>query len=119
MRKCARSRTGRSVCCLRSPDRGKVRQNSNTNTVVPTTERNIYVDKLQQFICKYKNKKYPNHIKPTKLIEIFERVGHNYLSESLCKDFIKTQKIRDSKEGITSNQILDSLQRIIDIQNNR
>ena len=77
------------------------------------------MDKLQRFIHKYKNKKYPNHIKPTKLIEIFERIGHNYLSESLCKDFIKTQKIRDSKEGITSSQILNSLQRIIDIQNNR
>ncbi len=77
------------------------------------------MDKLQRFIHKYKNKKYPNHIKPTKLIEIFERVGHNYLSESLCRDFIKTQKLRDSKDAITSDQILDRLQRIIDIQNNR
>lgn len=77
------------------------------------------MDKLQRFICKYKNKKYPNHIKPTKLIEIFERVGHNYLSESLCRDFVKTQKLRDSKDATTSDQILDRLQRIIDIQNNR
>jgi len=77
------------------------------------------MDKLQRFIYKYENRTYPNSINSIKLIKIFERIGHNYLSESLCKDFINTQKLRHSKDGITPNQILNSLQRIIDIQNKR
>jgi hypothetical protein len=77
------------------------------------------MDKLQEFICKYQNRKYPNHISTSKLIEIFERIGQNYLSESLHKDFIKTQKIRDRKEGISVSQFLNSLQRIIDTKNNQ
>ena len=110
---------GRSVCCLHSPDRGKVRQNSNTKTVVTTTVKRKYMNKLQAFICKYQNRKYPNHISTSKLIEIFERIGQNYLSESLHKDFIETQKMRDRKEGISVSQFLNSLQRIIDTQNKR
>jgi hypothetical protein len=77
------------------------------------------MNKLQYFINKYSNKKYPNHISTSKLIKIFERIGQNYLSESLHKDFIETQKMRDRKEGISVSQFLNSLQRIIDTKNNQ
>ena len=45
-------------------------------------------------------------------MKIFERIGQNYLSDSLFKDFIKTQKLRG--EACIDPEFLNSLQRIID-----
>ena len=67
---------------------------------------------LQRFINKYSNKKYPHQISESKLMKIFERIGQNYLSDSLFKDFIKTQKLRG--EACIDPEFLNSLQRIID-----
>ena len=75
--------------------------------------------KLQLFIDKYSDRKYPNQIKIDKLTAIFNRIGHNYLSDSHIKDFLATQEIRQKTSVDPCKDFLQSLQRIIDIQNNR
>lgn len=76
-------------------------------------------DKLQSFINKYSNRKYPNQIKIDKLTAIFERIAPMYLSDSMTKDFLNTQQIRQITSEDPCKDFLKSLQRIVDIRNKR
>ena len=77
------------------------------------------MEKLQQFINKYSDRKYPNQIRIEKLTAIFNRIAHNYLSDSHTKDFLATQAMRQKTTTNPCKDFLQSLQRIIDIQNKR
>ena len=76
-------------------------------------------DKLQSFINKYSNRKYPNQIKIDKLTAIFKRIAPMYLSDSMTKDFLNTQQIRQITSEDPCKDFLKSLQRIVDIRNKR
>jgi len=75
--------------------------------------------KLQLFIDKYSDRKYPNRINIEKLTAIFNRIAHNYLSDSHTKDFLATQAMRQKTSVDPCKDFLQSLQRIINAHNQR
>ena len=77
------------------------------------------MDKLQKFVDKYKDLKYPHNKSTSELIDLFKKVGNNYVSESLVKDTVNTWEVKNKDSLIKPNEFLDHLQRLINIRLHR